>query len=95
MNFNIDDYIVSFHQKDTIFMYYNAKRQTITLLAVILPYNRRYLWSDDTYIFYDFIRNIKQSEKTCMSYDSMIKNVEFIMNHFKISVPKNIRYCMT
>lgn len=43
MNINIDGDIVSFHKGYTIFMYYNTKRQTITLLAVLLPYNRRFL----------------------------------------------------
>lgn len=46
-------------------------------------------------MFYDFIQNIQQSQQTCMSYDTMIKNVEFVLKYFNVVVPKNVRYCMT
>lgn len=95
MHFTIDDDIISFYKDDTIFMYYNIRRQTITLLGVIVPYNRRFLWGVEIYIFYDFTKGINQSSKICMSYDTMIKNVKFVMNHFKFSVPNNVRYCLT
>jgi hypothetical protein len=76
-------------------MYYNIKKQTVSLLAVLPPYNRRYIWNDNKYFFYDFSEDMKQSQVTLMSYHKMMTNVNFVMKHFNINVPLDVRYCMT
>ena len=95
MHFTIDDNIVTFYAEETIIMYFNIKKQTITLLAVLAPYNRRDILNNNLYLFYNFIEDIHQSQRTYMSYDNMIENVKFVMRYFNISVPKHVRYCMT
>lgn len=95
MHLNIDADIISIHQGEAIIMYYNIRKQMITLLAVLAPYNRRYLSNDNTYLFYDFIKDIEQSQKTFMSYDDMIDNALFVLKHFSIVVPKHVKYHMT
>jgi hypothetical protein len=90
-----DDDITSFHQGNTIIMYYNHKKQTITLLAVLVPYNRRYLWNKDKYLFYDCQDDIDNSQISLMSFHNMIANVERILNYFNISLSKHVRYCLT
>lgn len=95
MHINIDDDIISFHQADTIFMYYNKTRQTITLLAVCPAYNVRHLLNNDMYLFYDFTKTLEHSQKSLMSYNVMIANVYFILEHFNIDVPKNVKFRVT
>lgn len=95
MHIRIDDNIISFHQGEKTIMYYNVSKNKIILLAVIPTYKTWNPFDNKQYFFYDFINNIEQSDKTLMSYDSMINNVQFILKYVNVKVSQDVQYVMT
>lgn len=69
------DDVITFNLNDEPYMYYNTKRQCITVLAVKPAFNARHKFPTGFYLFYNLYKDLKCSTKTYLTYEKLCASV--------------------